>query len=357
MVILAIMSGSSLDGVDLGLIEISNSPSYEIITAQIIPYPIFWSNLLPKIGKKSAKEFFELEALYSEFISELILEFRASQRIEIDCISLHGHTVTHQVDKGYSVQLGNGGIIASKTGITTLTDFRTGDMAKGGQGAPLMAIVDRDFFSGYCASVNLGGICNVAGSYRNNAIAFDIGPCNQLLNTAARELGFEMDLNANLAKAGHLNKQLLQYFEEDPFLDVEWPKSLDNDQLKDYYIMGDIFDQYTPQDYAKTSCVYIAGIISEQLSRLRKQFLLSPDKDEVLFTGGGCHHEVLWNSIVEACQEKGIVAVKPSAEIIDYKELILMAYLAYLRINNKPNILSEYTSASSHTIGGAIYGA
>lgn len=357
MVILAIMSGSSLDGVDLGLIEISNNPSYKIIAAQTIPYPIFWSNLLPKIGKKSAKEFFELEALYSEFISELILEFRDSQRIEIDCISIHGHTVTHQVDKGYSVQMGNGGIIASKTGITTLTDFRTGDMAKGGQGAPLMAIVDRDFFSGYCASVNLGGICNVAGSYRNNAIAFDIGPCNQLLNAAARELGFKMDVNANLAKAGHLNTQLLLYFEEDPFLQLGWPKSLDNDQLKKYYIKRDIFEKYTPQDYATTSCVYIAGIISEQLLRLRKLHFLSPDTDEVLFTGGGCHHEVLWNSIVEACQEKGIIAVKPSDEIIDYKELILMAYLAFLRINNKPNILSEYTGASSHTIGGAIYGA
>ena len=357
MIILAIMSGSSLDGVDLGLIEISKGATYKVIIAQTIPYSSFWLDQLPSIGKKSAKEFFKLEALYSQFISELILEFKDSQNIEIDCISVHGHTVTHQVDKGYSIQFGNGGIIASKTCITTLTDFRTGDMAKGGQGAPLMAIVDRDFFSGYSASVNLGGICNVAGSYRNNAIAFDIGPCNQLLNAAAREMEFEMDLNSSLAKAGHLNTQLLQYFEEDPFLKIEWPKSLDNDQLKDYYIKRDIFEKYTPQDYAKTSCVYIAGIISEQLSRLRKQFLLSPDTDEVLFTGGGCHHEVLWNSIVEACQEKGIIAVKPSAEIIDYKELILMAYLAYLRINNKPNILSEYTGASSHTIGGAIYGA
>lgn len=355
MVILALMSGSSLDGVDIGLIHIDEGPSYKIITSETIPYTSFWLDKLQKIAKTSALEFFELEALYSNYISELIQVFIQSSNTSIDCISLHGHTVTHQVSQGFSVQLGNGGIIASRTGIRTLVDFRTGDMAKGGQGAPLMSIVDRDFFSGYCAFINLGGICNIASSYLNYSIAYDLGPCNQLLNAAARRKELTMDLDAGLAKAGKVQESLLQYFSEDPFLLEKWPKSLDNDQLINYYIREELSEEYSPEDFAKTSCIFIANVISEELFKLKSAGFLDPLVKEVLFTGGGCHHQVLWDSIVDACQEKNIRAVKPSVQVIDYKELVLMAYLAYLRINKKHNILSEYTGATSRTIAGAIY--
>ena len=144
--VLGIMSGSSLDGLDLAFcsfqLDESGGWHYEIIESETIPYPKEWSQLLVKASAMPAKDLIHLHTRYGRFIGKISQDFLNRNKLSVDFISAHGHTIFHQPEKAYTFQLGEGQAMANASGLNVICDFRTKDISLGGQGAPLVPIGD-----------------------------------------------------------------------------------------------------------------------------------------------------------------------------------------------------------------------
>ena len=189
--IIGLMSGTSLDGVDIAYCEFNFDTiwSFRLIHAETIIYDAFWKKILGEIQKESAEKISEIDCSYGKFLGNLVKDFCKKYTISPDFISSHGHTVFHQPSKGFTKQIGSGAYIAANSGFPVICDFRSLDVALGGQGAPLVPIGDKYLFpdADYC--LNLGGIANISFEYNNERIAFDICACNLILNYYALKKG------------------------------------------------------------------------------------------------------------------------------------------------------------------------
>lgn len=350
MKILGVMSGSSLDGIDFALCQFCNSENkltWKILKAETIEYTDLWVQKLKKMptitGRELALADFDLGYLFGTKAKQFLGDE------EIDFISSHGHTVFHEPHNKMTCQIGNGSAIAAASGISTICDFRSMDIGLGGQGAPLAAKVDEDLFPEYEAMINLGGISNISFTKDNNTIAYDISPCNQLLNVLAMKAGQEYDKDGKIASQGIINNRLLDELLAFDYFKQNFPKSLDNNFIKHNFIP--ILEQSTLsiEDRMATSVELIAKTLADEFN---KNISISSVTPKALFTGGGTRNKFLMERIKSLSKDISIVI--PDELIIDFKEALLMAYLGYLRINEKTNVLSSVTGASKNTIGGAI---
>jgi anhydro-N-acetylmuramic acid kinase len=194
------MSGTSLDGLDLAAVEFRRSENrwnFSIVAANTVKYFNEWEGKLRTAPELSGEKLIELHNIYGKFTGQQINRFIKNHRLLPDLIASHGHTVFHQPEKGFTFQAGNGACIAAETGITTVADFRTGDVAMGGQGAPLVPVGDRLLFPEYESCLNLGGFANISFEQNGKRIAFDICPVNFILNDLARKWGNRSTKTAN----------------------------------------------------------------------------------------------------------------------------------------------------------------
>ena len=192
---LGIMSGTSLDGLDICYVEFKENDDnyFKIINSKTFKYNSSWVNKLRNIHLKNDLEIKKIDLEYGLLISQKIMEFKKDNDISnLDFISSHGHTVKHK-PPDYSIQIGNGKIIRELTNVTTINDFRSQDIKLGGQGAPLVPIGDKYLFGKYDSCLNLGGIANISFDYIRNMKAFDICGCNILLNKYSKIYDREFD--------------------------------------------------------------------------------------------------------------------------------------------------------------------
>jgi len=350
MIILGIMSGSSLDGIDLALCEFKEDAigiSWKIIKGTTIEYSDEWKERLKDLPNLSAKDItfadYDLGYLFGKVAKEFAIETK------VDFIASHGHTVFHEPQKGMTLQIGNGSAIASASDISTIYDFRSMDIGFGGQGAPIVAKLDRDLFSDYDAMVNLGGISNVSFTTKEKTIAYDISPCNQLLNHLAQKIGLEYDKDGVLASKGTVNNQLLDRLLDFDYFKLPFPKSLDNNFIKDKFFPVLDSDKSSNNDKLATCVELISKTLADEII---ENIDFSKDNPKVLLAGGGANNKFLVQQIQE--KTKNINIEIPDKSIINYKEALLMAYLGYLRVNQKTNVLSTVTGAEKDSIGGAI---
>ena len=212
--VIGLMSGTSLDGVDIIYTRISKNNEvykFKILNAVTIPYPKEWEQKLISAFTSSTKDISELNINYAIYLSGLINDFiRINKISKIDFIASHGHTIFHKPNEGYTLQIGDGQTISNKTGFKVICDFRTEDVALGGQGAPLVPIGDRLLFSEYDYCLNLGGFANISSEHKNERIAYDICPVNIVLNHYAKKLGFNFDEGGCVAKKGKIDEKLLK---------------------------------------------------------------------------------------------------------------------------------------------------
>lgn len=344
------MSGSSLDGIDLALCDFKmqgDHLEWKIIKAATIPFSTIWRNKLKNAPNISAKEFaildYELGYLFGEEINNFV------ENEQMDYIASHGHTIFHFPELKVTSQIGNGAIIASTTGCTVISDFRSMDIGFGGQGAPLAATIDRDLFSNIPVRINLGGISNISITH-GDTLAYDICPCNQILNYLSSQIGLEFDSDGILASQGRINTELLAKLFEFPFLSMAAPKSLDNNAISAFYFP--LLDSFEI-DVKDKLCTCIEFISLSISNILNDHPFTSNDKIKVLFSGGGTKNKFLIDEII--LKSSNFTVDLPDENIIDFKEALLMAYLGYLRVNEKPNVLKSATGASKDSIGGAIY--
>lgn len=344
---IGVMSGTSLDGIDLAWCTFAQTDKgwdYRIEKACTIPYEPDFQDRLANSTQLSALEYAQLDVDLGALIARHITEWLGDAE-KPDFIASHGHTVFHQPEKGLTTQIGSGAVIAARTGITTVCDFRTVDVALGGQGAPLVPIGDELLFGQYDACLNLGGFTNI--SFRDNGtrVAFDISPCNMALNYVANRIGLPFDEDGKLAASGKLIPAMLEELDNLDFYRLDPPKSLGKEWFEACFlpILEKNGEENTPSDILHTLVQHIAGQIARVLPNTVKTLLA---------TGGGALNKHLIHTLRK--HWKGDVIV-PDILTVNYKEALVFAFLGMLRLNGENNCLKSVTGAKCDNCGGAVY--
>ncbi|MEO0341147.1 MAG: anhydro-N-acetylmuramic acid kinase, partial [Bacteroidota bacterium] len=207
------MSGTSVDGLDLALVDFQQATDgkwdYRILKTEAVDYSPEQTQKLKASIHLAAPDLYHLDFLYGQWLGEQVLAFCKKHKVQPDYVSSHGHTVFHEPERNFTVQIGDGQVIAQVCGIPTIYDFRSLDVQLGGQGAPLVPVGDRDLLNVYDFCLNLGGIANVSMEYRGKRIAYDIGPANMLLNYICQDLNIPYDKGGRIAQEGHLIPEML----------------------------------------------------------------------------------------------------------------------------------------------------
>lgn len=345
--VIGLMSGSSLDGIDIAYVNFSHDNKrwfFQIVESGNVPYPQYWKEKLSDAFNKSEQELKELDIEYGRYLGIVTKKFIEKYELEPRLIASHGHTIFHRPEERYTLQIGNGQEIANATGIMTINDFRTEDVEKGGQGAPLVPIGDRHLFADYPICLNIGGIANVSYEVNSKRIAYDICIANQLLNYLANKLGYDYDNNGSFARQGSVDKALFDYLNSNPYYEQSSPKSL-----------GREFFEHDQHKVIDASCLNTRDILATATEHIAYQIAKSTnsiEKTKMLITGGGAKNNFLIERITKLSHHEVII---PETTIIDYKEALIFAFLGALKMEGKTNILSSVTGASSDSSSGKIW--
>lgn len=346
---IGVMSGTSLDGVDIVSCTFKLTAgvwSYVSNAGEVYPYPTEMLERLKHSYELSGHDLAQLDVDYGRFLGGLVKDFVAENNCKPAFVASHGYTVFHEPQKGLTLQIGSGAHIAAVSGIDTICDFRTVDVAFGGNGAPLVPIGDKLLFGSYDYCLNLGGFANI--SYDNadgQRVAFDICPLNIVANTLTRRIGLEYDKNGEFGRKGVVDKELLQKLNAIPYYKQQPPKSLGR-EFVDAEILP-LFGQRTDiENLLATYYHHAAHQISQAMS--------AEGKSSVLVTGGGAYNGYFIECLQNSTKCKVVI---PDSAVVECKEAIVFAFLGVLRYLGMPNCLKSVTGASCDNIGGAIYKA
>lgn len=341
------MSGTSLDGLDLALCEFKQQGSgftFKLIKSKTLAYTPKLKKRLFEIKDASALDYFAFNAEYGRFIALQVNAFLKDAKAKPLAIASHGHTVFHQPKSGFSTQIGHGATIAAHTGITTICDFRSTDVALGGQGAPLVPLGDKLLFGEFDACLNIGGIANISFEKQGKRLAYDICEANMLLNTLSEKAGKTYDSNGRMAASGKINSELLNKLNTIKYYKQSGAKSIGREWFEKNIEPLFKHSQLSVHDQLATATAHIAQTIGLELSKHALQ--------SVLITGGGAFNTHLVDLIMANTRCKVIL---PSNDIINFKEALIFAFLGYLRLINKPNALASVTGATKDSVSGAVY--
>lgn len=344
---IGVMSGSSLDGIDIalcGFAGVDKRWTYWIEKATTVPFDSAWHDRLLNASSASAFDLSRMHRDLGAFIGGSVKSFMAA-RGPADLIASHGHTIFHQPGPtGFTTQIGCGAQIAAITGIPTVVDFRTKDIALGGQGAPLVPLGERLLFPGYDAFINLGGIANVSFHGSTGATGYDICTCNQALNALASEAGKSFDNDGAIARSGTVDNELLQRLHDLPFLQKQTPRSLGREHF-----------EVDMLPLIESTTVPLADRMRTCVEHMAEQIVRHLDKriaGRVLVTGGGAHNSFLMERLRALTTTEIIV---PDTLTINFKEALVFALLGVLRWKGEVNTLCSVTGAERDSIGGAVY--
>lgn len=340
---IGVMSGSSLDGLDIVAVDFLDESR---INWSILAYNTY--SITDELTKRlsaalslKVREMMELQSDYSQMLSEIIQSFITDNKLTPSYIAIHGHTLVHSPEYRSSWQLLNGGLVSASLSCPVICDFRNQDMALGGQGTPMAVLADRDLYPGYDYYINLGGIANCSFINNNRWVAYDLFPFNQVLNAYAQKLGHPYDKDGLLSSQGIVNRKLLHTLNNDAYINAPYPKSIDNTWVKEYWMQKLSNSDVSDYDVMRTYIEFAA----EQIH------YLVDSGSKILWTGGGAHHQLF----MEVLASKNVYNLIPDAQIVDSKESVLIAYAGYLRWHRKPNFVSSATGAQRDVIGGAVY--
>lgn len=345
---IGVMSGSSLDGLDLAWVEFSSKKGaewdFKLIKSQKVPFPHGIHSMLKNPLSLSGQDLARLDREFGRFIGDSIKKHFDTSEGSPTLIASHGHTVHHRPKRALTFQIGYGGAIASKTGIPVVSDFRGMDVEYGGQGAPLVPIGDEHLFGEHSQCLNLGGFANLSFKEDGERKAFDICPANAALDHVSKELGVPYDKNGAMAREGELDQDMLKALEGLPFYRSENYRSLGIEWLEERFIP--LIDQQLPEkDRLRTLVEHIAMRIGQKLKD-------SPGHD-TLVTGGGAFNWFLLERIQAHAPDQKLTL--PEDDVIEFKEALVFAFLGLLRWKGIPNALSGATGADRDSINGAIH--
>jgi anhydro-N-acetylmuramic acid kinase len=346
--VIGVMSGTSLDGVDLAHIMFSIEKEkwvFEIFEKETIGYSQNWIDQLKLAVDFSAEELQKLNKEYTRLLAKIISHFIEEHHIKnLDAVCSHGHTILHQPGKGITLQIGNLPEIASLIQQNVVCNFRVQDVQLGGQGAPLVPIGDRILFSEYDYCMNLGGFSNISFEQNSKRIAFDIAPVNTVLNFYANQRSMKYDDKGQLSRTGKCDEKLLNELNALTFYQQSFPKSLGFEFVKETVLP--IMESYSlsTEDKLRTFVEHVAQ---------QTALALPIKKGQLLVTGGGAYHDFLMERIQFYLPEMKIII--PSPKIIEFKEALIFALLGVLKLRGEINVLSSVTGAKEDHSSGEIF--
>ena len=346
--ILGLMSGTSLDGIDMAQCQFQYSEKqwkYQIIHTETVPYSSYWEDILKNAHKLKGFDLLLLDIKYGEYLGSVINKFLKKHKSTIDFIASHGHTIFHIPEQRFTYQLGNGQAMATKTGIPVIHNFRLKDVLNGGQGAPLVPVGDQYLFDEYQFCINLGGFANVSMLDKGIRIAYDICPVNFALNLVSAEKKQKFDYKGKLAQNGKIISELLNELNQLEYYSKKPPKSLGREWFEKYFTP--IFVKYntSTEDKLRTLSEHISYQISRSLN------FYTSGNNKALLTGGGVYNDFL----IQLIREKSKAEInKPSDQLINFKEALVFAFLGLLNYRGKINCYSSVTGAKKNLTTGNI---
>ncbi len=342
---IGLMSGSSLDGLDIALVrfnEEGNKYHFQIMEAETLPYPEYWTKQLSEAFHKQPEDLVQLDKEYGKYLGEQVLAFARKHNAKPDFVASHGHTIFHRPEEHYTLQIGDGQELARACGFTVINDFRSEDVSKGGQGAPLVPIGDKLLFGDYEMCLNIGGIANISYDENGKRIAYDLCIANQALIYLAQLKGMDYDKDGELARNGEVDHSLLKKLNNLPFFLQDPPKSLGREFFETY--QKDLLKDLSVEDMLATFVEHVALQIALPISWL--------PKGKIFCTGGGARNKYLIERLQARTKHEVVV---PDKLIIDYKEALVFALLGLLRMEGKTNVLSSVTGAESDSCSGNVW--
>ena len=344
--VIGLMSGTSLDGLDIAFCEFHQSDgrwNYRIVHAETISYSKEWRDRLSNLESGTAFDFAAADCSYGHLLGKCTRQFIDLHHLRPDFIASHGHTIFHQPQKMLTTQIGKGAAIAAETGFHVVSDFRSLDVALGGQGAPLVPIGDRLLFPDFDYCLNLGGFANISYEKAGSRIAFDICPVNIVLNKLANILDLGYDPEGQNAGRGMINAELLGKLNSLSFYGEPPPKSLGKEWVIQHIspLLEDA--KCSVNDLLATYCEHVAIQVASSVQ--------GGAEKKLLITGGGAFNNFLIGRIQH---HTNIRIVLPDAHTINYKEALIFAFLGVLRWRNEVNCLCSVTGASRDSSGGLI---
>jgi len=350
--ILGLMSGTSLDGLDLAYCHIwkeKDTWMFDIKESKSVSYTDEMHLKLKDSIFLTADELLMFHNSYGTWLGQQAKAFIKEQKLKVDYIASHGHTTHHQPQKGFTFQIGSGQHLANEAEVPVICDFRTNDVALGGQGAPLVPIGDQLFFGDYDFCLNLGGISNISFDVQGTRIAYDVGLANMGLNYSTRKEGFSFDDGGQLARKGKVNHILLNALNSLAFYDLPFPKSIGYEWFveKVVPIIDNANDRL--ENVLHTQVLHVAEKVAKEILKNTTK-----SKNTVLATGGGAFNHFLIESLQHNLGETATVIV-PQKKIIEFKEALIFALMGALRVTRQTNVLCAVTGAKRDSSSGVVY--
>jgi anhydro-N-acetylmuramic acid kinase len=318
---------------------------YKIFECDTISYSNEMISKLKNGIHFSSIELSELNIEYTNLLGNIISEFIVKKNISnLDAVCSHGHTILHQPQNGFTLQIGNLPEIAKITNQKVVCDFRVQDVLLGGQGAPLVPIGDKILFSEFDYCLNLGGFSNISFEENNERIAFDISPVNTVLNFYANTFGLEYDDKGKISESGNISLELFVELNKLEFYQKSYPKSLGFEFVKE--IVLPILENYpiSTEDKMRTFTEHIAFQIGE---------ILQTKTGKLLISGGGVYNDFLIDRIKNHLPKTEIII--PDEKTIKYKEALIFALLGVLKLRNEVNVLASVTGAKQNHSSGEVF--
>jgi anhydro-N-acetylmuramic acid kinase len=351
--VLGLMSGTSLDGLDLAYCTFKRTDAgwtFSIVQAETLKYTSPWQKKLKAAHQLSGEALVALDVEYGHFLGQACRTFLSKHKVNIDFIASHGHTVFHQPDKGFTLQIGNGQALYTSAEKPVIYDFRSLDVLYGGQGAPLVPVGDKHLFHEYDVCLNLGGIANLSLDVKGKRLAWDAAFVNMGLNYLAGKAGKGYDAGGAMAAEGELHtgllKSLTKAYEplraKKPSLGREiFEKKFRPLLDKDTIALHDRLHTFTVAAAREVGDAILGSVGNRAAS--------------VLCTGGGAFNHFFMSCLLEHCGDQ-ISLILPDETVIKFKEALVFAFLGVLRSRNEVNCLKSVTLASRDSSSGLTVG-
>jgi len=342
--ITGVMSGTSMDGLDIAACEFTRKDQgwrFRIIAAETVGYPEDLAAKLDKSFSMEPTDLVRLDRQYGDFIGQKVAGFHHKHVFHPELIASHGHTVFHRPNEGYTFQIGHGANIAAQSGVPVAFDFRSSDVAYGGEGAPLVPFGDHHLFGSYDYCLNLGGFTNISFDLQGTRMAGDICPLNIVTNRIARMMGLPYDPDGENGKKGQILYNLLDELNQLSFYIQPIPRSLGREFIEE--VIWPLLTNYASQP-ENLLCTWY------EHAAMQIGLFLKGDGN-VLVTGGGAYNSFFIERL-KTYSESAIVV--PDELLINYKEAVIFAFLGLLRLREEPNCFGSVTRASKDATCGMI---
>jgi anhydro-N-acetylmuramic acid kinase len=361
---LGLMSGTSLDGVDAVLVDLEGQPRllgslHRPFAASLRTEALALHTAGQDELRRAAELSRDLAETYAQAVIDLLAQARTSPQT-VAAIGCHGQTVRHCPSEGYSIQLNNPALLAERTGIAVVADFRSRDIAAGGQGAPLVPAFHARCFGHTSLNrvvVNIGGIANItrlpaASAEGSTFLGFDTGPGNMLLDAwIGRQNGSAFDDGGAFAASGKVNEGLLARFLSDAYFSAPPPKSTGRDRFNMEWLLGHRIEAYRVADVQATLAELTARSIAGAISGY------CPESEEIYVCGGGAHNTHLMARISACLPGRRVDTTQALGIAPGWVEAMAFAWLAQQTMEGQPGNLPSATGAKGPRVLGAVYPA